>query len=123
MMRAVEWGMRALCVHLGFRQFRTRNKKTGKIKYRSIAYSDWETNLNQLQDRVDKKIERIRRGPQRQRDQEFYYPVLQDIRGIRDAWRNHTMHTRREYTGKEADAILEHVRRLVVTLSTRVSET
>jgi hypothetical protein len=49
----------------------------------------------------------------------FYYPVLQDIRGIREAWRNHVMHTRAEYSPEEAVAIFEHVRRIATTLAKR----
>jgi len=60
-----------------------------------VEYSEWETILNQLQDRVHNKIAKIRRGAKKQSEQ-FYYPALQDLRGIRDAWRNHTMHTRSE---------------------------
>lgn len=122
LMRAVEWGLRALCVQMGFQKLRTKNKRTGKVTYRLLAYTEWETILNQLQERVDDKINKVRRGPQKQLYQEFYYPALQDIRGIRDAWRNHTMHTRREYRGPEADAILDHVRRLMVSLASRVAE-
>lgn len=79
-------------------------------------------NPNQLQDRVDAKLNKIKRGPAKQASQEFYYPMLQDIRGIRDAWRNHVMHTRQEYEPKDADAILGHVRRLMNTLAIRVRE-
>ena len=96
LMRAVEWALHAFCVHLGFTKLRTRNRKTGKVTYRLVEYSEWETILNQLQDRVDNKIAKIRRGAKKQSEQEFYYPALQDLRGIRDAWRNHTMHTRSE---------------------------
>jgi hypothetical protein len=122
LMRAVEWGMRALCVDLGVRKLRTRNKKTGKISYKLIEFSEWETILNTLQERVDRKLAKVKRGPKKQLYQEFYYPVLQDIRGIREAWRNHTMHTRREYTASDADAILDHVKRLMIRLATQVSE-
>ena len=64
----------------------------------------------------------MRPGKVKQSAQEFYYPALQDVRGIKDAWRNHVMHTRREYTALEADAILEHVKRLMATLAPKVKE-
>ena len=122
LMRAVEWGLRALCVDLGVRRIVIRTRNPKKVKYRLIEYSEWETILNQLQGRVDAKLKRVKRGRVKQLYQEFYYPALQDIRGIRDAWRNHTMHTRSEYTAQDADAILEHVKRLMVNLATRVKE-
>jgi hypothetical protein len=122
MMRAVEWGLRALAVDLGFRRLRSKHRKSGKVTYTPLAYSEWEGILNQLQTKVDGRITTTKRGPKKQLHQEFYFPVLQDIKGIRDAWRNHVMHTRREYIGKEADAIHEHVQRLMSTLATRAAE-
>jgi len=113
LMRIVEWGLRALCVHMGLRK-----AKRKKGKYVSISYVDWETMLNQLQPLVDNKIEKMRRGKTKQAAQEFYYPALQDIRAIRDAWRNHLMHTRAIYSDAEAEAICAHVKRLMSALST-----
>jgi hypothetical protein len=121
-MRVVEWGLRALCVSLGFRKLRQKFKKSGSISYIPIEYSEWDTILNQLQPRIDAKINKIKRGPLKQQQQEFYYPIVQDIRAIRDAWRNHVMHTRQDYEPKDADAILGHVKRLMNTLAIRVRE-
>jgi hypothetical protein len=117
LMRSIEWGLRALCGHLGLNQ--AKRSRRGKVSYVPLAYSEWEALLNQLQPKVDTKIEKIRRGPRKQVEQEFYYGVLQDIRGIRDAWRNHVMHTRAEYSAQDADAIFEHVRRVMATLAER----
>lgn len=116
LMRIVEWGLRALCINLGLRRAHKRTK-SGRTKYTPISYSDWETMLNQLQDKVDAKIDRMARGKKKQAAQEFYYPALQDIRAIRDAWRNHVMHTRSEYQKDDAYAILSHVKRLMGLLA------
>jgi hypothetical protein len=118
LMRAVEWGLRALCADLGLRRA-TRRTKSGNKKYTPISYVDWETMLNQLQDKVDMKLTKLKRGNAKQSAQEFYYPILQDIRAIRDAWRNHVMHTRANYNRTDADAVLSHVRRLMGLLATR----
>lgn len=118
LMRVVEWGLRALCKDVGLLKVKRTNKKTKKSTYVPIPYTDWETMLNQLQDRVDIKIDGMKRGLQKQRRQEFYYPDLQDIRAIRDAWRNHVMHTRAEYTLADTNAILGHVKRLMESLAT-----
>ena len=122
LMRAVEWGLRALCVDLGFRRLRTKNRKTGKVTYMPLGWTDWETILNQLKAKVTERVGKTKRGPKKQLYQEFYYPALQDIEGIKDAWRNHVMHTRREYTPKGAGDVFDYVRRLLVNLSSRVSE-
>ena len=45
LMRAVEWGLRALCVDLGFRKLKRRNSKTGEVRYTPIAYEDWDNIL------------------------------------------------------------------------------
>jgi hypothetical protein len=121
MMRAVEWALRALGTHLGFRQLRAV-KKSGKRKYVPISHLEWEKIIDQLQVRVDRRIEKMRPGKRKQEAQEFYYPALQEVRAIRDAWRNHVMHSRAEYSEEDATAILGHVRRLMTTLATKVSE-
>jgi hypothetical protein len=121
LMRAVEWGLRALAINLGLLRV-TRRKKGAKVKYVPLAYSDWEHILNQLQGKVDKRVEALRPGKVKQEQQEFYYPILQDIRGIRDAWRNHVMHARRQYSAADALAIAGHVKRLMEALASRVSE-
>ena len=122
LMRAVEWALRALGTHLGFRQLRAQ-KKSGKRKYVPISHLEWEKVIDQLQLRVDRRVEKMRPGKRKQGIQQFYYPLLQEIRAIRDAWRNHVMHSRSEYSGADALAIMGHVERLMVTLATRVSET
>jgi hypothetical protein len=121
LMRAVEWALRALGVHLGFRQLRAQ-KKSGVRKYVPVSHLEWEKIIDQLQGKVDKRVEKMRPGRRKQGIQEFYYPVLQDIRAIRDAWRNHVMHSRAQYSAGDAMAIKGHVERLMVKLSGRVSE-
>ena len=122
LMRTVEWGLRALCVHLGFRKMRSKIKVSGKVVYTPIEYLEWDKMLNQLPDYVDKRTARTKKGPKKQEDQEFYYSILQDIRAIRDAWRNHVMHTRAYYGPKDAVAIMEHVKRIMNKLAERISE-
>ncbi len=121
-MRVVEWGLRALCVDLGHKRLRCQKRKTGKVTYKPLDYADWESTLGQLKADVNKKILQLKRGSKKQALQEFYLPALQDIEGFKDAFRNHVMHTRREYTGPEADAIRDRVQRFMRLLATRVSE-
>lgn len=95
LMRAVEWGMRAFCVHLGFRQVRTI-----KGRRKPVEYSQWETILDGLQVRAQKKVDALKPGKRKQDAQEFYFGAVQEIRAIRDAWRNHVMHTHATYSVK-----------------------
>lgn len=122
LMRAVEWALRAFCVDLGYKTLRCTNKKTGKVTYKPLEFSEWETILSQIKSRASEKYKTLTRGRKKQALQEFYLPAIQDFEGFRDAFRNHVMHTRREYTGPEADAIRDRVERFMRLLATRISE-
>ncbi len=113
--------MRALCKDIGLRKTQ-RTKKSGKPVYAPIEYSEWEKILDQLQSRADSKLEKLKRGTDKQKLQEFYYPVIQDLRAFRDAWRNHVMHTRAEYTREEAIAVFGRVKSFMENLASRVGE-
>jgi hypothetical protein len=121
LMRVVEMGLLALCEHLHITRVR-RSKKPGKKKYTTITYSQWEKMLGAVHVKVDAKIDRLPPGKRKQDLQEFYYPLLQDLKGFKDAWRNHVMHGRREYPVPEAKIVFEHVKRFMVVLSTRLSQ-
>jgi hypothetical protein len=97
-MRSVEWGLRALCAHLGILRVKTQKKHAGKVSYTPIEYTEWETMLNQVRSKVDKTIATLKRGKRKQLYQERYLPMIQEVNAIRDAWRNHVMHTRRDYS-------------------------
>lgn len=120
LMRAVEWGLRALCRHLGV--LRILKKKTGKPKYTPIAWAEWDKMLDAVHDRVDQKMLKMAAGPRKQEAQEFYYPLLRDLRAFKEAFRNHVMHTRAEYAPKDARAVLDHVQRFMTVLSKKVKE-
>jgi hypothetical protein len=121
LMRAVEWCLRALCKDVGLNRSHQKNK-SGKVKYTPISYADWELMLSQLHPKIDAKMNRMRKGKQKQEAQEFYYPILQDLRAFRDAWRNHVMHTRAQYSQSEATTVLDHVRRFFRSLALKVKE-
>lgn len=119
LMRTAEWGMRSLCSEFGLLRIR-KSRKSGKVTYQPLEYSEWEKILDQLQEKVDIKLSRLKRGQSKQELQELYYPLLQDLKGFRDAWRNHVMHTRAEYTSEDALAVFSHVKRFMEALCSRV---
>jgi hypothetical protein len=121
LMRAVEWALRAFAVHLGFRTLKI-HKRGRSYKLTPVSFSTWEGILTECESKVDKMITTMRAGKRKQQAQEFYYPVLADIRALKDAWRNHVMHNRAEYSASDADAILDHVKRLMTMLAKRVKE-
>lgn len=116
LMRAVEWGLRALCRKLGI--LRVPHNK-GFI---SIDYATWEGMLQRLNPAVEQKINKFRPGKRKQEAQEFFYPLLRDVRGFKDAWRNHVMHTRKAYSQKDAVALAEYVKNFMGVLATKVKE-
>ena len=81
-----------------------------------IEYSTWEDILKDLRTAINSKLSQIKRGIKRQQLQEFYNPVLSDIESFKDAWRNHVMHTRREYNAKDVASIMSHVHRFMALL-------
>ena len=120
LMRVVEHGLRAFCVHFGIKRVRKENKKNKKVTYTSLDWEQWDTLLGQMRARVGVRLAAAKRGAKKQTYQEFYLPVFQDIEGIKDAFRNHVMHARRQYSPEDAEAILSHVKRLMNMLSARV---
>jgi hypothetical protein len=116
LMRGVEWGLRALCVDLGVLEI-PRKKATVPIEF-----SEWDGILSQLNPKATAKIDAMPPSQAKQEWQEFYYPLLLDVRHFKDAFRNHVMHTRRVYSQKEADVVLDYVRQFFMLLSTRISE-
>lgn len=125
LMRAVEWSLRGLCKHFGIIRIPRSKKPSIRKKYIPLEYSQWEKMLEELQEGVDKKIDKMAAGKRKREMQQFYYPLLQDIKGFKDAFRNHTMHSRdatTKYNQDEAKAVFTYVQRFLMVLATRVSE-
>jgi len=89
------------------------DKKTSKFKYMPASFGTWEKVLGQLGKKAEKRINRLRPGPKKQRLQEYYNVVLEDIRVAKDAWRNHVMHTRRTFERGEAYDLFLRVRNMM----------
>jgi hypothetical protein len=114
LMHIVEWGLRAFASHLGLSKV-VADRKRGKTV--PLAYAQWEQILNQLPDKIEQKIAPLSRGAKKQKAQEFYYSTLKEIEGLKDAWRNHLMHTRAVYTSADALAVFSHVERFMQSLA------
>lgn len=107
LMRVVEWGLRALCKKL----------KVTKMKQGPIEFATWDDILKDLPKAVEAKVDAMTRGPEKQKVQEFYFGALKDVRGFKDAWRNHIMHARNTYTRQDAIAVWSHVQRFMTSLA------
>ena len=124
LMRVTELGLRAFCGHLGFDEVVDKYDRTGQSQheYRPVEYATWEKILGQLQGKVEAKITSFSDRKDKQVAQEFYVPIVQEIWALKEAWRNHVMHVRREYIEEDALAAMAHVKRLMTRLVERVEE-
>jgi hypothetical protein len=126
LMRVVEHGLRAFAKHLGVRRMIHQKRSSLGIvigkRYTPVAYETWDKILNSLPKRVEKRLNRLRPGPTKQQWQGFYSTVLIDINAIREAWRNHVMHTRQDVTPLEAEGIKVRVEGIMHTLAKRLRE-
>lgn len=124
LMRATELVLRAFCFHLGFHEVVDKYDKTGEgqHEYRPIEYSTWEKILGQLQSRINAKLDAIPDRKAKHEAQEFFVVIAQEIWALKEAWRNHVMHARRQYIREDVLAVMAHVKRLMVTASSRLSE-
>ena len=114
LMHVVEWGLRALAIDVGLADIVT-DKSKGKTT--PVEFAQWEQILNQIPEKIEAIILAMPRGDEKQKAQEFYYSAVGEIRGFKDAWRNHVMHTRRSYTNADALAVFSHVQRFMQNLA------
>ena len=116
-MRAVEYALRVLAAD---RRVKVRTKG-GKSFPLDIA--TWEDILKVLENEVAKVAQWPRtKGRARVQATEFYGTALAEVRGFKDAWRNHIMHSRHSYIREDAVQVMTHVERFMRTLATRIGE-
>lgn len=117
LVRSVEYAMRVLAWDR-----RVKVKTKGGQVY-PIDLATWEEILREL----DKEVAKVAQWPKTKGDirvqaTEFYGTALEEIRGFKDAWRNHIMHSRRQYIEEDAAQVRSHVQRFMTTLALRISE-
>ena len=122
LMRSFEWALRTICYELGLKRMRDFDKKTGGFKYTPTSYAVWEKIINQLPAKVEKRLRELRPGPRKQRMQEYYSSAIEDVKAVKDAWRNHIMHTRQEFNRVDAAGVVSHVNSIMVRLSKRAEK-
>jgi hypothetical protein len=113
LMRTVEWGLRALGSDLGIRRLRSRIKATGRSRYTPLSWSEWENVINAIRAKVAERSVKLKRGAKKQAYQEFYNPAIDRVERFKDTFRNHVMHTRREYHPQEAYLAFDQVRHFI----------
>lgn len=91
-------------------------KDLGK-KLRIPYAPSWESYLSQIEKRISAKHRT--KGIQWKRDEPYYTDLLGDLRAVKIAWRNPTMHVRRNYALEEAEDVFRAVRTFARRLSSR----
>jgi len=112
-MRTAEKGMQVLAW----------DRRVGNVHNKPPELQQWKDIL----DGVEAEVNKIASWPNslglaKVQAEEFYNGILAEFRGFKDAWRNHVMHSRRDYECDEAKAVMSHVSRFMRTLATRLSE-
>jgi hypothetical protein len=83
----------------------------------------WEEVIRELEKETAKIANWPRsKGEVRSQAQEFYNAAVEELRAIKDAWRNPVMHSRRRYKEKEAKRAMDHVEHFMNALCTRITE-
>jgi hypothetical protein len=106
-MGVMHWGLLALAADVN----RTPNPIT----------DTWETIIGAIESGAKEKRDSFDKAAWKTVEP-FYSEALSDLRSIKDAWRNPTMHFTRTYTNEQADKARVRVRDFMVHLSTRLSE-
>lgn len=115
LMRAAEYGLRALAKKLRI-SFKT--KKGASIP---IDLQEWGTIIDKIESTID-AMKSLPKGRRKSDDLKFYSEVAKEFRYLKDAWRNHVMHTRTFYDEHQAMSIMAHMQEFLNHLSDRLKE-
>jgi hypothetical protein len=80
----------------------------------------WETILRPCDEELKKPLSK--RSSEWQTDEQFFSTATANLRAVKDAWRNPTMHVERRYNDEEARDAWNAVRAFMRHLATKVSE-
>jgi hypothetical protein len=90
-------------------------KEVGIETEHAIEYETWHTVIKAIKDRVEKLT--TPRGPQRDKELEFYHSMILRLDACKDTWRNIVSHTRESYTKHKALDAKDHVEDMVQKLA------
>lgn len=105
LMRAAEYGLRALAKKLRI-SFKT--KKGASVP---IDLQEWGTIIEKIESTID-AMKSLPKGRRKSDDLKFYSEVAKEFRYLKDAWRNHVMHTRTFYDEHQAMGVMAHMARV-----------
>lgn len=73
---------------------------------------NWQKVIEKIESAA-KDLDQLPKGDDREQKQAFYGEIAMQLRCIKNAWRNHVMHARKDYNEEQARAIWWHVKRTV----------
>lgn len=106
LMRIVEVGLRALGASLNDAELDPRKNPS------------WDRILGRCDRELAKPYDQ--RSPEWKSDQQFYANATANLRAVKDAWRNPTLHVERSYDEREASEIWNAVRAFMRHLATKL---
>jgi hypothetical protein len=117
LMSAAEFGLRALARD---RRVEIKNQSGNQTL---LEFAQWGAILGELQKKID-SIKNWPATPARNEAQQFYSDAIASARGFNDGWRTHISHARsKESQDDETAALIGHVKRFMMKLSEKISET
>jgi hypothetical protein len=115
LMRATEFGMRALAVHLKVR-----------LKQKPIEHGGWSELIEQIEKKIRLRRERYDRGRRKNKKEleflKFCRMMADELYIFKEIWRDNTMHSISSYNESEAKGVFERVRDFMQRLATKVTE-
>jgi hypothetical protein len=108
LMRVMEGGLRALAVSL---------RDSSLVPKRNPS---WDTILKRSEKELQKPLKD--RRPAWRKDELFASTAVANLRAVKDAWRNPTMHVERNYNEEEALEVWNAARAFMRHLATKLSE-
>lgn len=110
LMRVAERGLRALAYD-----------RRVRVPKGPLELANWEEIIRELE-KAEDAIKQFPKTLARESQYKFYHSAMMELRALKNVYRNPGMHTRAAFNEHEAKACLEHVRSLMQTLATKISE-
>ena len=119
LMRAAEFGMRALAVNL-------KVKLTEKGKTKPIEHGGWDQIIKGIENKIRERRDKYDKAPKKSRSEfeflKFCRMMADELFIFKEIWRNNTMHSISSYNEAEAKGVFYRVRDFMQRLSSQVSE-
>ena len=109
LMRVIESGLRTL------------DKSVNEPNLDPKRNATWETILRRCDDKLIRAL--ASQTPESRQDEQFFSTVTADLRAVKDAWRNPTLHVNRDYTDEMALDAWNAVKAFMRHLATKLTET